>query len=155
MAGAGAAVGNYHNIVSQSLSLLSLFLSLSLCLHRAAANRTKQKTLSAPQRPFLMCATWQGRTTRGKKELGSFQSRGIGIGIGYVQLLELPCTYLHWATTVNWHKNQIVHKNVYFPLASKDLPQHNFFSVFLDAYRWSSTAVHSGAGTLILQEEGS
>lgn len=62
-----------------------------------------------------------------KKELGSFQSRGIGIGIGYVQLLELPCTYLHWATTVNWHKNQIVHKNVYFPLASKDLPQHNFF----------------------------
>lgn len=62
-----------------------------------------------------------------EKELGSFQSRGIGIGIGYVQLLELPCTYLHWATTVNWHKNQIVHKNVYFPLASKDLPQHNFF----------------------------
>lgn len=30
MAGAAAAVGNYHNIVSQSLSLLSLFLSLSL-----------------------------------------------------------------------------------------------------------------------------
>lgn len=55
MAGAGAAVGNYHNIVSQSLSLLSLF--LSLFLPRIAANRTKQKTLSAPQRPFLMCAT--------------------------------------------------------------------------------------------------
>lgn len=36
-----------------------------------------------------------------EEELGSFQSRGIGIGIGCVQLLELPCTYLHWATTVN------------------------------------------------------
>lgn len=100
MAGAGAAVGNYHNIVSQSLSLLSLFLSLSLS-SSCCSQSDRTENVVGPATPIFNVRDLTGKDDVGKKELGSFQSRGIGIGIGYVQLLELPCTYLHWATTVN------------------------------------------------------
>lgn len=101
MPGAGAAVGNYHNIVSQSLSLLSLFLSLSLSVFIVLQPIGQNRKRCRPRNAHFKCARLDREGGSGGKELGSFQSRGIGIGIGYVQLLELPCTYLHWATTVN------------------------------------------------------
>lgn len=94
---AGAAVGNYHNIVSQSLSLLSLFLSLSLS---RCSQSNKAENVVGPATPIFNVRDLTRREDeRETRSLVHF--RGIGIGIGYVQLLELPCTYLHWATTVN------------------------------------------------------
>lgn len=74
----------------------SVSLSSSCC-----SQSDKTENVVGPATPIFNVRDLTRKDDVGKKELGSFQSRGIGIGIGYVQLLELPCTYLHWATTVN------------------------------------------------------
>lgn len=68
MAGAGAAVGNYHNIVSQSLSLLSLFLSLSLS-SSCCSQSDKTENVVGPATPIFNV-----RDLTGKEEVGGRRS---------------------------------------------------------------------------------
>lgn len=51
------------------------------------ANQTELKALSGPVTPIFNVRDLTGMDRRG-------DSQSIGIGIGYVQLLELPCTYI-------------------------------------------------------------
>lgn len=77
MAGAGAAVGNYHNIVSQSLSLLSLFLSLSLSLSSSCCSQSdKTENVVGPATPIFNVRDLTRKDDEGEEGAGFISVSG-------------------------------------------------------------------------------
>lgn len=85
MAGAAAAVGNYHNIVSQSLSLLSLFLSLSLS-SSCCSQSDRTVNVVGPATPIFNV-----RDLTGKKEVGGRSWVHFSLGVLVLELAMCNC----------------------------------------------------------------